>query len=95
MSVLSKLRKRKNTSLSFVFRTNTDELGLKHSPAPVSIITDGATDETQNHYLVVLPQTIEDNQPKVVFYRLLEITDGEGAEDLKKLLVKAFSRGPY
>ena len=56
----------------------------------MSILTDGATDQTQNHYLVVLLQIIEDNQLKVVFYRLLEITDGEGAEDMKKLLVKAF-----
>ena len=60
------------------------------SPAPVSIIKDGATDETQNHFIAVLLQIIENNQPKVIFYRLLENTDGEGAEDLKKLLVKAF-----
>ena len=46
--------------------------GIKNFPAPVSIITDGATDSTQNHYLVVLLQIIEDNQPKVVFYRLLK-----------------------
>ena len=41
--------------------------GIKNNPAPVSIITDGVTDNTQNQYLVVLPQIIEDNQPKVVF----------------------------
>ena len=66
--------------------------GIKNNPAPVSIITDGATDNTQNQYLVVLPQIIEDNQPKVVFYRLFEITEGESADDLKDLLVKAFVR---
>ena len=58
----------------------------------MSIITDGATDNTQNQYLVVLPHIIEDNQPKVVFYKLLEITEGESADDLKDLLVKAFVR---
>ena len=56
----------------------------------MSIITDGTTDNTQNQYLVVLPQIIEDNQPKLVFYRLFEITEGESADDLKDLLVKAF-----
>ena len=66
--------------------------GIKNSPAPVSIITDGATDSTQNHYLVVLLQIIEDNQPKVVFYRLLEIKEGEAANDLKDLLIKAFAQ---
>ena len=35
--------------------------GIKNNPAPVSKITDGATDNTQNHYLVVLLQIIEDN----------------------------------
>ena len=35
--------------------------GIKNNPAPVSIIMDGATDNTQNHYLVVLLQIIEDN----------------------------------
>ena len=66
--------------------------GIKNNPAPVSIITDGVTDNTQNQYLVVLPHIIEDNQTKVVFYRLLEITEGESADDLKDLLVKAFVR---
>ena len=58
----------------------------------MSIITDGVTDNTQNQYLVVLLHIIEDNQPKVVFYKLLEITEGESADDLKGLLVKAFVR---
>ena len=66
--------------------------GIENNPAPVSIITDGVTDNTQNQYLVVLPHIIEDNQPKVVFYKLLEITEGESADDLKDLLVKAFVR---
>ena len=66
--------------------------GIENNPAPVSIITDGVTDNTQNQYHVVLPHIIEDNQPKVVFYKLLEITEGESADDLKDLLVKAFVR---
>ena len=53
--------------------------GIENNPAPVSIITDGVTDNTQNQYLVVLPHIIEHNQPKVVFYKLLEITEGESA----------------
>ena len=66
--------------------------GIENNPAPVSIIMDGVTDNTQNQYLVVLPNIIEDNQPKVVFYKLFEIKEGECADDLKDLLVKAFVR---
>ena len=34
--------------ISFEMRTDLIK-GIKHSPAPVSILTDGATDQTQNH----------------------------------------------
>ena len=76
----------------FISKSMNKELlqAIKNSDTPVSIITDAATDKSQNHYLVVLLQIIENNAPKVVFWRLLDVGSDESAEGLLIILIKAF-----
>ena len=63
---------------------------ILQSDSPRSIICDAATDPRQNHYLSVLLQGIEDNLPKVYFYRLILLGSDETAEGLLQVLLKAF-----
>lgn len=39
---------------------------------PFSIILDGSCDNTDNHYMIIYFQILENNVPSVVFYRLVE-----------------------
>ena len=80
--------------ISKFISSNMHEMFTKHikaSTTPWSLIVDGSTDTNQNHYLVVLMQGIEDNFPKVYFYRLLKIGDDETAKGLLNLLLDAFN----
>ena len=51
-----------------------------------------STDTRQKHYLVVLFQAIENNTPKVYFYRLLPIGEDETAVGLLNVMKEAFQQ---
>lgn len=42
---------------------------------PISIIIDGTTDSSRIHYLIVYFQTMENDNPMIYFYRLIEVND--------------------
>lgn len=41
--------------------------------SPISIIVDGTTDSSRVHYMIVYFQTIEERNPVIYFYRILEV----------------------
>ena len=56
----------------------------------MSIILDASTDESSNHLLAVLFTILESNQPKVHFYRLLNLGYKSTAKDHVAILKAAF-----
>ena len=82
--------KRSATKIAEFISAQMHKQLIKHileTDSPFSLITDGATDTRQNHYLSVLLQGLENNMPKVYMYRLLLIGEGEKASDLLELIV--------
>lgn len=63
---------------------------VKETNGPWAVITDGSTDASSRHYLVVLLQGIENNIPRVYFYRCIHLGEDESAEGLTKALTDAF-----
>lgn len=58
---------------------------------PISLIVDGTTDSSRVHYLIVYFQTIENNNPMIYFYRLLEVHQ-ETSEGLFNALTDAWKK---
>ena len=56
----------------------------------MSIILDASTDVSANHVLAVLFIILENNSPKVHYYRLLDLGFKATAEDHVKILKAAF-----
>lgn len=51
---------------------------LTSTNKPISIIVDGSTDPSQTHFLIVYFQTIEENNPVIYFYKLIELNAETG-----------------
>jgi len=49
---------------------------------PISIIVDSSTDASQNHYLIVYFQRIENDVPVIYFYKLIKLAADESAAGL-------------
>ena len=65
---------------------------LKTDNSPISVMVDGATDASQNHYMCIFLQTIYDNKPKVMFYRNPQLGSDETAEGLLKTMKDVFAK---
>ena len=65
---------------------------VKTTNSPWAIITDGSTDASANHYLVVLLVGLEEDLPKVYLYRLLKLGVAEDAQALTDTLTNAFEQ---
>ena len=79
--------------VSVISETMHDELilHLVKKQNPFSIILDGSTDASQNHYLIVYFQAIENNRPVVYFYKLILLEADETASGLFRSLTDSFS----
>lgn len=77
---------------NFISKTmhNTFVKSLLEKNVPVSIIIDGTSDSSRNHYLIVYFQTIENDNPVIYFYRLLEVND-ESSLGLYTLITEAWN----
>lgn len=64
---------------------------LLNKNVPISIIVDGTTDSSRIHYLIVYFQTIENDNPVIYFYRLLEVND-ESALGLFTIITQAWEK---
>lgn len=62
---------------------------LLQKDVPISIIVDGSSDTSRIHYQIVYFQTIENENPVISFYRLLEVHH-ETSLDLFKLIRQAW-----
>ena len=65
---------------------------VKTSNYPWAVITDGSTDASANHYLVVLLVGLEKDLPKVYLYRLFKIEVAEDSQALTDILTNAFEQ---
>ena len=63
---------------------------LKSNESPISLLLDTSTDPTTNNYLIMLLRSMEENTPKIYFYKLLKV-EKEAAEDLATLIAEAFA----
>jgi len=57
---------------------------------PISIIIDAATDASQNHYLIILFQHLENEIPVIYFYTLVKLTADESAAGLFRSIQEQF-----
>jgi hypothetical protein len=67
---------------------------IMNTDYPISVILDSATDSKQNHYMVVLLHTLEDNKPHTYFYRLLQVGSDESARALMHIIQTAWQAEP-
>lgn len=58
---------------------------LIKSEMPISIIIDDTTDVKNNHYKVVYFQTIEEVNPVIYFYKLIELKSGTGFDGFEAM----------
>ena len=65
---------------------------LKTDNSPISVMVDGATDASQNHYMCIFLQTIYENKPRVMFYRNPQLGSDETAEGLLKTMKDVFAK---
>ena len=63
---------------------------IKTENLPLGLILDGSTDSSNNHYIALLFQLLEDNLPKVHFYRLVTLGSKENADAMVEKIVNAF-----
>lgn len=73
--------------------SNMHERLLRHMLSenlPFSIIVDGSADITDNHYLSVYFQILEENVPVIVFYKLVELSSDVTALGIYKSVKDAF-----
>lgn len=85
---------RKSATLMMELMSSTmHETFIKHLVSknlPLSIILDGSTDSSENHFLIVYFQAMEENVPIVYFYKLIEISVDETAAGYFKSLADSF-----
>ena len=66
---------------------------LQTYDGPISVMLDGSTDRSQNHYLTVYLQALEQERTAVVhFYKLFSIGTIGTAEELLKALIEEFEK---
>ena len=63
---------------------------LRNTNSPISIILDGTTDYSSQHFIIVYFSAIENNRNQHYFYDLLSVGLEEDSETLKKILFKKF-----
>ena len=63
---------------------------LSDNIGPISIIVDSSVDNSVRNKLIVYLRAMENNKPKVYFYRLLEIEGSETSDALFQMLYSAF-----
>ena len=68
---------------------------LTNKNHPLSIIIDSSTDSGQNHYLIVYFQALENEVPRVYFYKLILLDADESAYGLFESLKKEWTKEKY
>ena len=65
---------------------------VKRDNSPIGVMVDGATDNSQNHYICLYIVTLEEDRPKVFFYGVPTVGSQENADGLLDVMEKEFSK---
>ncbi|CAG7729801.1 unnamed protein product [Allacma fusca] len=75
-----------------IFARIAPVLHIAQNPRPLSIILDTATDSMGHGHLVVLCQTLENDEPKIYFYKLICMGADLTSDGFLRTLLKTFEQ---